>query len=363
MYYLLPKMNCHNVISIVLLLTVLMMASARAAFAAGANIAVNPAAKNVTVNEVFPVDIVIDGAGRPFVGAQATVGISSNLVVQELTLGDCNFAFVTTPATSNPSFAGAILGGQSTKCTVATIKLKAQSAGNASITFKNVVIGAKDTTNQMLDFIQNGAYVVSATPNTQTIKVTPLPQTTLPPNYAPLPVRAIRDLTNSNQLLQPDNNASSAGGAKPVVNQLSQYTLRIRVTDQLGQSLVGALVRLFSQPQTSTTNHDGSVEFLHVEPGVHHIVVEHQNKQIAEETINVTGNSAVLAFTVKQAVVKTPAPEPQKGTNPAGKPQFMWIALLLLLTIICLIIALRKRFMRLIRKQPPLPPTDIKQGA
>src|SRR3989344_4857772 len=61
-----------------------------------ATINANPSSANITVGQLFNVDVVIDGGGQVFNAAQATIAVSSNLLIQSLTVtnpssGGCNF--------------------------------------------------------------------------------------------------------------------------------------------------------------------------------------------------------------------------------------------------------------------------------
>src|SRR5690348_7349389 len=55
-------------------------------------------------SQPFTVNLVIDGHGDTFNAAQATITPSSNLVVKDVMLGDCNFSFLITPGITNLSF-------------------------------------------------------------------------------------------------------------------------------------------------------------------------------------------------------------------------------------------------------------------
>src|SRR4051812_16681289 len=91
--------------------------------AAGAVIQVSPNTGKYNTGDTFAVSVIADGGGTQFNVAQADVTVSSNLQVQNVVFGDCNFSFVTTPDAGNLNFVGAILGGKSAKCTVYTVTL------------------------------------------------------------------------------------------------------------------------------------------------------------------------------------------------------------------------------------------------
>ena len=69
-----------------------------------------PASANAVVGDPFSIDVVIDGGGQQFNAAEATVTVSANLSVTGVSTpatNPCNFVYTDTPATTDPSFAGA----------------------------------------------------------------------------------------------------------------------------------------------------------------------------------------------------------------------------------------------------------------
>lgn len=125
-------------------------------FAAGATISLSPNSGSLSTS--FPVSVVVDGGGQAFNAAQATVSVSPNLTITDLTLGDCNFSYLATPSIANPSFQGVILGGSSKKCTVYTLTVSPVKKGDASIALsKGSVKRFGDATN-ILSSVQSGKY-------------------------------------------------------------------------------------------------------------------------------------------------------------------------------------------------------------
>src|SRR5258708_9599806 len=102
------------------------------AFATGSTIAPSPSTGSF--GKPFTVNVVVDGQGDKFNAAQATVNITSNLKIQDVELGDCNFSFLKTPSVENPSFAGIIISTYSTKCTAYTLTLAPIQKGKTTIT-------------------------------------------------------------------------------------------------------------------------------------------------------------------------------------------------------------------------------------
>lgn len=140
-----------------------------------ATINIAPPTGSVAPNTQFSVDVVLDGGGQAFNAAQATVNISSNLTLQAVTItpvdsGGCNFTFAnqsSTPSVSNPSFAGAILNGSSTHCTLYTLKLLVNgSSGNGSVSITNGQVKSSVDHSEIFLSSQNGSYTISSTPPT-----------------------------------------------------------------------------------------------------------------------------------------------------------------------------------------------------
>jgi hypothetical protein len=169
----------------------------RAATNQTATINTNPSTNNLTVGQTFSVDVVIDGGGQAFNAAQSTVTVSSNLLIQSLTVtasasGGCNFIFVNknkTPTIANPSFAGAILNGSSPKCTLYTLNMQAVAAGTGTITFTKASVKAYGSHNEILLSTQNGTYIITSVPlPTPTPTPTSLPTPTPVPTATPTPL-------------------------------------------------------------------------------------------------------------------------------------------------------------------------------
>lgn len=144
----------------------------RAATGPTATINATPPAGNVAPGQSFTVDLVIDGGGQIFNASQATVAVSSNLTVQSVNIlppasGGCNFTFANSdsaPSVSNLSFAGAILNGSSSTCTLYTVTLQANSVGTGSITITNGQVKSQVDNSEIFLSSQNAIYAISNTP-------------------------------------------------------------------------------------------------------------------------------------------------------------------------------------------------------
>lgn len=255
-----------------------------AAFAA--SLGVTPSSSTVSVGSPVAVSLVIDGNGTAFNAAQATVAVSGNLSIANLTLGDCNFSYITTPAVANPSFIGAILGGSSTKCTVYTLTLLPQSGGNGTVTITNAKVKSYPRAQEILSSVQNGSYSVST--STSQASVTPYPQ---------------------------------LGGSGTTGTSVS-------VVDASNMPVKGAVVTLTSPDKgnvQATTGSNGTALFTPLPSGVYDVSIADNGKKIADNVVTVPANGSLhLAY-----------------QKPAGKTG-LWIFIILILVLAGIIGVVKK---------------------
>jgi hypothetical protein len=123
-----------------------------AAYAASGTMSITPYTGSHTLGTSFSVDLVIDGKGDAFNAAKATVAVSSGLQINNLILGDCNFSFIKTPTTTDPSFVGALLGSSSHQCTVFTLNVTPTTVGSATITLSDTSLKKYGTANTLANY-------------------------------------------------------------------------------------------------------------------------------------------------------------------------------------------------------------------
>lgn len=153
-------------------------------------ISVSPSSTTIAKDGTTTISLVIDGGGQAFNAAQSTVTVSSNLQVQTVTPGDCNFTFITTPTVNNLSYIGAILGGSVTKCTLYTATVKGLSSGTGTITLTNNQVKAVSDSHEMFSQAINGTITItSTTPPTPTSIRIPTPTVTPKPTATPTPAK------------------------------------------------------------------------------------------------------------------------------------------------------------------------------
>ncbi|MDE2025594.1 MAG: hypothetical protein KGJ07_03805, partial [Patescibacteria group bacterium] len=146
------------------------------AHAQGGAIIMTPNSGSYPVGQTFTVSVTIDGGGFPFNAAKASVLVSPALSVQNVTIGDCGFAFVKPPVQTDPSFVGVILGGSAKNCSLYTLTVKTVAEGKGTITFVNSSIKSYKSAVDILTTLQNATFTITPPlPGTQNITTTPMP--------------------------------------------------------------------------------------------------------------------------------------------------------------------------------------------
>ncbi|HVZ59067.1 MAG TPA: hypothetical protein VG935_04930 [Patescibacteria group bacterium] len=207
-----------------------------------------------SLSSEFSVDLALDGHGEKFNAAEATITLSKNLQIKSLALGDCDFSYLTTPSTANPSFQGVILGGSSTKCTAYTMTLIPIAKGYATITLTKASIRRLGDAANILSSVQNGSYTNTAVLSASDVN--------LPSSKAGLYSVVLTILT-------PDSKA--AINTNVILNTAS-----------------GKL------PIEKTTNSKGIVQYTNLQPGIYTATVQGQRT-----IINVTGKNHILSLGIK----------------------------------------------------------------
>lgn len=261
------KLFVNKKLLVVILAIFLVVFVTKAIAAGSATIYVSPVGGNYNVGQNFTADIVVDGAGAIFNAAKADVSVSTNLAVKDLTLGDCNFAFIKTPTPKMLSFVGVILGSYSNKCSVYRLTLQVVRTGQGYITLANGSVKSYKKALEILSGSKNSAYTLNPSSDNQQ---------SLTNFESPLPTEI------------PQNN-------------LSSYNIVLNIKNENGSSLPGAMVNIEYQglvknqssfqflPQTS--NATGTVEFTNVPKGIYKVKAQYQGKVLAENVLNVEGTS------------------------------------------------------------------------
>jgi len=245
-------------------------------YAASGSISVIPASGTYQSGQTFSAAIKIDGGGEKFNAAKASVATSQNLTVQSVTLGDCDFALVSTPSIGSLAFAGVILGGSSDDCVVYKMNLKATSSGTGFVFLSDGSIKSYKGAEELLSKVNNSSYVfddaTAGNSSVNTAAVTPNP------TQAPLA------LANGTKL----------------------YTLiyNIESVDDKTSSLQVALdpgtpTQMLATPLQSKNDPSlYAVIFENVPQGVHAITVLDDEKPISKQIVNISGQNREITVRV-----------------------------------------------------------------
>ena len=285
-------MKMQNIAKKILLaiLSLSLLFAAPGAYAASATMSINPGTGSYSVGEAFSVDLVIDGKGDAFNAAKATIEVSQALQINDVILGDCNFSFITTPTTSNPSFVGAILGGSSQRCTVYTLTVTPATLGSGIITLSDASIKKHGNAAEILQSVQNGTYTLTGSSNSSSQESTttthsasqPAVQAS-DPGLVTLVVKAVdsenKPITGATVLLNPETSALGP-----------ENTAFAAATDQ---------EQAYFQFQ-ATTDDSGTAQITNVPSGMYAIEVKKNEKLIAEKIVNVSGHEPVMTLGIRQ---------------------------------------------------------------
>lgn len=243
-------------------------------FVASGTISVQPLSGSYSNGETFDVSIRVDGGGTALNASKANVAVSESLQVENVILGDCGFAFVTTPSITSLSYAGVILGGSVNSCTVYRLKLKVISGSNGFVFISDGSIKSYDNSEEIFSKVNNSSYSFEGT--TQAISSDFKPS----PTQAPI-------ISNSN-------------GSK-------YYTLIYGVTPP-GKSQVENLKVVLDQDQPNEiivvpapSSQDPTIftaVFDNVEAGVHTIDVLENEESISQEVVNIEGQDREISLGV-----------------------------------------------------------------
>lgn len=249
-------------------LTVLSLFARTSIFAANTTMGFVPSSG--TYDKPFAVSLVIDGNGDKFNAAQATVNLSDNLVIQDLTFGDCNFSFLKTPSIQNPSFEGVLMGTNSTKCTVYILTLAPTTKGkNGSLSLSKATVKRYGDAAEVLSSTKNGSYVLTA-------------------------------------VIQ---SSSALGTQLKNTSQDGLYTLYLKVFAANHTPVPHATVILTQiatkDQEQAITDSTGVAHFSNLKQGLYDAVVNEGRNKVGEIVINVTGANHVLAVGINLAFQKT----------------------------------------------------------
>jgi hypothetical protein len=338
--------NRQKLFKNILLLTLSLMplALTPGAYAANATMSLSPATGSYDVGNAFSVDLVIDGQGEAFNAAKATVEVSSALQISDIFLGDCNFSFITTPTTSDPSFVGAILGDSSGQCTVYTLSLTPVQSGSGLITLSDAAVKKYGSAEEILQSVQSGTYTLNSATGSSSQQDT---ATTTHSTSTESSIQEIPALESDSGLVTTiikvvDSNNNPISGATVVINPSGSDTDQNQTNNPYsiqsnGQQSEGA--NPSSQPQfQATTDESGIAQITNVPPGVHTIDIKDNEKTIASKIVNVPANEGVMRLGI------------QEQKEAIGWAQTAIIIITILTMVALVIIYFRNSLLKLLQK-------------
>jgi len=228
---------------------------------------------NYSVGQTFTTSIIINGEGTAFNAAKVNIVPSENIQIQDIILGDCDFAFVNTPTINSPSFTGVILGDSSTKCTVYTLTLKALSSGQEYLSLSNGSVKAYKKSTEILSSLKNGVYTMSGSSNTQA-----------------------NSTSGAGRLIERLNKPQVEG------NTGSDYKVIFGVKNEDGSPLPGTMVVLVSQESKEyreLSDAQGIVEFSNIPKGIYKVKTVFKDGKTSEKVLNIDGANKTIALGVQ----------------------------------------------------------------
>ena len=256
-----------------ILFVFIMLGLKNAGSADAASIFPSPDKGNYSVGQTFTTSIVVDGEGTAFNAAKVSIAPSKNIQIQDITLGDCDFAFVNTPTVNNLSFTGVILGGLSTKCTVYTLTLKALGLGQEYLSLSNGSVKAYKKSSEILSSLKNGVYTISGSSNAQ-----------------------VNSASGVGEL------AERSGKSQTTEGTGNDYKVILGVKNEDGSPLPGAMVVLVSQESKEyreLSDAQGIVEFSNIPKGIYKVKTVFKDGKISEKVLNIDGANKTIALGVQ----------------------------------------------------------------
>lgn len=252
--------------------------------ASAATINLSPSSGTFPANQPFTVAVIVDENADSFNAAQAKVKLSQNLIATDLVLGNCDFSFVKTPTSQDPSFVGVNLGGEKENCTVYTLTLIPSGLDTASISLSDASVKRHGDAAELITAVQYGNYTLGSA------------------NIGNL-VSNFFSTTDNEQYITAVANAATIEST----TDLEGYTLNVKVLDDNGDPLQNAVVTLQPQLQVAdataqqvTTNSQGVAEFTNIDPSMYTVRAKYNGDVLAEQIINAKGSDPVLTLGLQE---------------------------------------------------------------
>lgn len=274
------------------LLSIIILTVKNQAWAAAGSITAEPSSGSFVAGSLISVDVKVDGGGVLFNAAKANVALAPAATIQSIQFGNCGFAFIETPTTTNPSFVGVILGGFSQSCTAYTMRFQAAIPGTQLVNISNASIKSYEGAQEELRSVRDGNFSIIQS----AAGVTPIVGS---------PVESPTTDSNGNKLYY-------VSYSVPVPKNTSPSNVRV----VLDSGITPTQVKI---AESSDSEDILVATFENVPEGAHTLLVASGDKKLAEEVVYLEGDNKNLTF----------GSTPQKASSP-----ILWYALAGVIVII-----------------------------
>lgn len=285
-----------------------------------ATIRVSPFSGSLVANRTNSIEVTIDDTKDVFNAAQASVTLSENLTVTDLIMGDCNFSFIKTPGTQDPSFVGVSLGSSMKKCTVYTLNVIPSGSDPATITISDGSVKKAGDAQELLTGVQNASFKIG-TGNIGEIVNNFFVSSAISNTIVPVTDASTTPLKSS--------------------ENLDSYSVEVKVYDKNNKPVKNSIVTLEPQLASKTdlkevkTNNEGVAEFKGVTANTYTVRAKSEGEVLAEQIINAQGQEPVLVMGLKDE-------------KPAQNP---WIAIVSVIVVVAIAgLTLRRLVLGFLRK-------------
>lgn len=227
------------------------------AYAAGsATISASPSSGTKLVNEEFNISVRVSGSTN-FSAFRGNVSLT-NLTVVSFTMNASNVLWISQPSAGSLNFNGAVKSAEGvSSLTVYTIRVKAPSAGSASINFSNGRVVGTDPVEDLGVGYANGNFTISAPPPPTTRRPSP----TSPASATSTPTPTV-SLT-----ITPDTTSAVTITPTPTLTR-EQLTI-IQIMDPNNSPLINS--QIFIDDISYNTDNNGEIQIAGLSEGTHEI--------------------------------------------------------------------------------------------
>lgn len=264
------------------LLLIFMVVIKQEVWAAAGSITAIPDTGSYATGTTLNVAIRIEGGGVAFNAAKATVALLPSAPIQSIQIGDCGFAYIKTPTTSDPSFVGVILGNSSTSCTAYTMRFQTNNVGSQSISITDASIRSYQGAQEELNSVKGGNFTITQSSVGGVTPIVTIPVT--PPSVDP----------NGNRLY-------SVAYSVSVPKNTSPQNVKVLLDSRTAPAQTE-----INQPTENEPEGFVTAKFENVPEGTHTLSVLSGKKKLDEQIVYLDGDDKNLAFGNKPTPASTP---------------------------------------------------------